>query len=107
MKAYTCTNDETGVGVVVFAETRGKAKAIIIHLDEFDYYTFTELRVYREPRLDSQYQGYSVMDWYNAHDRMALVSLGWYCIEPRIEECISCIAKDACEWYQDRKEESL
>ena len=31
MKAWTAQNDWTGIGVVVFAETRGQARALLLH----------------------------------------------------------------------------
>lgn len=38
MKAYIATDEWNGVSLVVFAETRAKAKEILLHTDEFDMF---------------------------------------------------------------------
>lgn len=104
MKAYSAHNDETGIGVVVFAETRGKAKRILMDTDVMEFYDFTEIRPRREKELDKEYRGRQEMDWYDKDDRIALVKKGWTCTTDSIdpEECQECPAKEWCGEWEDK-----
>lgn len=90
---------------IVFAETRGKAIAAVIGVDQFDDYRFTELFARRAPEIDKYYvDGKWRMDWENMDDRVALVKeRGFYCDEDYFEpeECASCSAKEWCDQYKD------
>ena len=100
MKAWTASNEE-GYGIVVFAETKGKAKAYLMNQDFFDGYDFTEIKVYRAKQFDAAYRGYTKMDWLDATDRIAMVKDGWYCIDVNRDDCEECPAKEYCGEYQD------
>ena len=108
MKAYSAQNEYTGYGTTVFAETRGKAIAAMMHTDTFEGWDFTEIRAYRSPKLDSEYRGHTEMDWCDDLDRMALVKLGWHCGPDSfdLDDCECCCASDYCDKYQDYLEES-
>lgn len=99
MKAYSAWNEYTGFATVVFAETAGKAKAILISTDCFEGFEFTEIRPYRVPELDKEYRGHSEMDWCDDQDRIALVKQGWHCADDafRPDECVACPAGKWCE----------
>ena len=82
MKAWNVTdrNGYAYYSVIVFAETRGKAKSSAIGTDEFPKcdWDFTELRARREPALDGAYRGAWRMEWDNDKDRLAMVRWGGY-----------------------------
>ena len=46
-----------GYSQIVYGETRGKALAYAVHQEEFEDYTYTELRANRIKSLDSYYYG--------------------------------------------------
>lgn len=106
MKAYLAEDrwDPT-FSTVVFAETRGKARAIAQHTDACEDRDFTDIRILREPVLDECYRGVPEMDWYNAGDRLALVKLcGFHCsyeIDLKPEECEKCCAHEDCARYEN------
>lgn len=58
MKAYIAhdKNRDEPLTLVVFAETPGKAKAYAANCEEFDCYSFTDIRVKRCPNLDRFYR---------------------------------------------------
>lgn len=105
MKAYIITDLKgyADYSTVVFAETSGKAKAIAIHTDTFEYYEFTEISARRAPKLDKYYRGQKEMDWFDPSDRVALVKeANFSCsYEYGIEDlmCEDCPAKQWCERY--------
>lgn len=83
MKAWLVRARNCEYATVVFADTRGKARAIAMHTDACEDAKFTDIEVYRKPRLDKYYtSGKKEMDWYNSKDRIALVKhCDFYCIE--------------------------
>lgn len=107
MKAWTAQNDWTGIGVVVFAETRGQARVLLLHSDEFDGFDYIEIPVYRASLFDECYRGEWQMDWYNAEDRIALCKAGWSCIDDAFdpEDCKLCPANKYCDRWEDYQEE--
>ena len=99
-KAYSGSMPEYG-STIVFAESRGKAKSIVKHLEGFDDLDFTDIRVNRCERADSLYKGDREIDWYDPDSRLVLVrDLGWYCY---YEDCEKCIAKEYCLEYLRRE----
>lgn len=102
MKAWKINNlykDET---TVVFAETRGKARAIAQRTDLCEDLAFTEIIIHRFKEADSQYRGHSEMDWYDHDDKMFLLSQGWYCDgDMEYEYCKNCEEKEACAIWKD------
>lgn len=80
MKAWIATDDWSGISVIVFAETAGKAKSTVLYCDGFEDYDYIDLRVRREPKADNQYRGHNVMSPQDDEDCIFLVrDLGWYC----------------------------
>lgn len=109
IKAWN-VSDKNGDGYnyIVYAETRGKAAQIALSHTEgaFDDYTFTELRVLREPKLDDYYSGKWVLDWYDDKDREVMVrEANFYCAydyDPE-DECDNCSGKEWCDRYERRQ----
>lgn len=112
MKAWYCRNrdGQTDYSTIVFAESRGKAKAIAQYTDACEDTPFTEIECVRAKTMDKYYRGLSEMDWYNSQDRIALVKdAGFRCSYElsQIElECDDCPAKEWCERYEPPKEET-
>lgn len=103
MKAYIVSDKTSweGCSTVVFAETRGKAKAIALNTDACEDVEYIDIECYRVPSLDKYYKkGKKEMDWEDKDDRVALCKHGWACID----ECFepeNCPAKKWCYRYQD------
>ena len=112
IKAWN-VSDKNGDGYnyIIYAETRGKAASIAKDCCDgaFDNYTFTELRVLREPTLDEHYYGKTVLDWFDDKDRMLMVKYaGFECgyeYDPGPEECASCSGKLYCQRYARKHKE--
>ena len=99
MKAWTVSDNNGEYGtVIVFAETRGKAKALCLHDDAFGDCEYTDLRVNRFKDYDKYYSGEAKPDfWLDEEHRVRLVrDYGWSCVD-RIESyCEDCPAKEWC-----------
>ena len=100
MKAWQVREIDNPYTTVVFAETRGKAKALALATDACEYAEFINIEVHRRTQLDKYYKvGKREMDWYDPKDRIALVKeLGMSC--EYMEDCEKCSAKKYCEQYQ-------
>lgn len=109
MKAYYASADYLDYATIVFAETRGKAKALALHTDAFEDSEYTDVRVSRRPALDRYYRGLPEMDWENTDDRIAMVrDAGFVCSwEYDIDECECkmCPASEWCARYEEMKDE--
>ena len=102
LKAWQAYNYNVEYSTVVFADTRGKARALAMNTDAFEDTPFTEIRICRLPQLDNEYRGHWEMDWYDDKDRLALVKkCSWQCVEPEFDDCETCVAKEYCEYYAD------
>jgi hypothetical protein len=109
LKAYSVRDEQSDCdySTVVFAQTRGKARALALSTDACEWAEFKDVRVLRVPELDECYRGRWEMDWNNPEDRIALVKHGWHCsYEIDDPECESCEAKEWCDRYDERKRES-
>lgn len=110
MKAYLVTNRITyEYSVVVFAESSGKAKALVLGGDGFEYDLFTELSAYRKPELDPFYKGRRFMDWEDPDDRIAMVRYGGYVCSDEakeFEDCKECPAREWCSEAEDEEAEA-
>ncbi len=97
--------DEDNNSLVVFAETRGKAKTIALKDESFREYNFCELQARRFPIADSKYDGREKMDWENPQDRMFLVKeCDWSCLDWDDEHrCKKCVAKEYCLAYNEER----
>ena len=106
MKAWLVRNEIDCCATVVFAETRGKARALALHTDTCEDLTFIEVLVYRLPKADKCYkQGKWELDWYNPKDRVFFVKeLGFSCNDIDLYVCEQCSAKEYCDKYKDEKE---
>lgn len=106
MKAWLVREKYELGATVVFAETRGKAKALAQHTEACEDVHFLDIDVYRKPALDKYYvEGKKEMCWFNSEDRIALVKDGNFVCDPDYwewEDCESCSAKDYCDKYKDR-----
>lgn len=111
MKAYIISdrNGDSGVFMVVFAETRGKALGYAVHIDEWCDWGFTGLRATRCGALDQYYRGEPEMDWYNDDDRVAMVRYGgFHCsyeYDTVEDDCKSCPAYEWCERGEEAEED--
>lgn len=105
MKAWKAETEYGEYSLVVFAETRGKARAIAAGCEEFEDDKFTDIEIRRYPAMDCMYKGASVADWDDPKTRRYLVKeLGWRCAERFISECEICPAKDVCPSWEGENE---
>lgn len=106
MKAWFVRKKDEFCATVVFAETRGKARALAMHTDACEDADFCDIEVHRKPNMDKYYQkGKREMDWYKADDRIALVKdAGFRCDTDYLdrEDCDYCPARNHCDVFQDR-----
>jgi hypothetical protein len=109
MKAWLVRNEIDCCATVVFAETRGKARALALHTDTCEDLNFIEIVVNRLPKADKYYKkGKIELDWLNPKDRIIFVKeLGFICLE-YVEPfmCESCSAKQYCDKYKDWENEN-
>lgn len=107
MKAWFVREKDGDCATVVFAETRGKARALAMHTDACADAQFTDIEVRREPHMDKYYkEGKTEMDWENPKDRIALVKeCGFRCEYSEPYFCDDCPAKQFCGTYEEYIEE--
>ena len=103
MKAWQVEEVYEGYAVIVFAETRNKAKYLATQCnDALQEYGYADVRAVRMPQLD-RYAGDKphVMDFETNEDRLIMVrDAGFSCIEPEYDDCEKCVAKDYCDVYE-------
>lgn len=108
MKAWLVREKDEFGATVVFAETRGKARALAILTEACEDANFTDIEVRRKPQMDKYYKdGKKEMDWFNSKDRIALVKdANFVCDADYLqwEDCDTCSAKEYCDRYQDHLE---
>lgn len=87
--------------VVVFAETRNKARYLALSTECCEDCDYTDIAVTRLPQIDKYYEeGKIEMDWQNQKDRLALVrECGFTCEDCVIDECYDCLANEFCDQY--------
>lgn len=109
MKAWLVRERDGEYATIVFAETRGKARANAMATDACEDAHFCDIEVTRKPNFDKYYKdGKREMEWYDDADRLALVKEGgFYCVDMFIEECENCPAKEYCDQYQDYLTEEM
>ena len=109
MKAWLVRQKDAFCAEVVFAETRGKARALATHTDIVNYADFIDIEVHRMPKADKYYkEGKWRLDWVNPQDRIALVKdCGFMCDFEYFDlnDCKVCSAKEYCDMYKDRQAE--
>lgn len=103
MKAWLVREKDEFCAEVVFAETRGQAKALAFHTDCCDGANFTDIEAHRIPQVDKYYKdGKWHLDWENTQDRIVLVKeCGFGCEYIDMALCEDCPAKQYCDSYQD------
>lgn len=105
MKAWLVREKDEYCAEIVFAETRGKARALALSSDCCEYAKFTDIEAYRMPQADKYYkEGKWHLDWENPQDRIALVKdCGFVCdIEYwEFADCKECSAKEYCDRYKE------
>lgn len=104
MKAWIVDDKDGDSSTVVFAETRGKARAVARWTDGCEDMEFIEIRPRRFPDADKMYRGKREMDWYDPSDRRFLCEHGWYCFDYDYDECRECPAADVCEQGKQKAE---
>ena len=86
-KAWVSYNYLKNIAMVVYADTKGKAKSYLMHTEIFDDYGFMDIDVYRAKSLDylDRPDGY-IMDWNKDEDIMAILQgIGLWCIGSKIK----------------------
>ena len=110
LKAWLVREKDEFAATVVFAETRGKAKAIARYTDACEDVPYTHIEATRMPEADKYYrEGKVELDWNDPTDRIALVrDCGFRCDYDSfdLEDCAVCPAKEHCDLYIDRMCES-
>lgn len=97
MKAWKAEPKDGEYAIIVFAETRGKARYIALHSEAFEYFDFIDIEARRYPVADSLYRGQKIADWYDTETRVFLVKeLGWRCTDVYYSECLRCPANKYC-----------
>ena len=90
MKAWSVMDRENECGCIVFAETRGKARAAAMGCAGLDLSEWNEVEVLRLPDLDGKRDAPCVLDW--EKDGRIYYEAGWW-----VEGAPSC---DCCGLYQ-------
>lgn len=106
MKAWLVREKDEVSATVVFAETRGKARALAMCTETCEDVAFCDIEVRRKPQLDKYYRdGKKEMDWFDNKDRIALVKeCNFYCVDVDIDNCEDCPAKKYCDECEAQKE---
>lgn len=111
MKAWLVREKDEFCAEIVFAETRGKARALALSTDCCENAKFTDIEVRRKPQVDKYYkEGKWHLDWENPQDRIVLVKeCGFYCDIDCFDlaDCDICSAKEYCEMYRVKKLETF
>lgn len=106
MKAWIIKgeNIDGGCADIVYAETRGKAKAIALkYSDQFEGFEYTDLKAKRFKEFDQYYKGVEYPDvWYDKELKVILVrDYFWHC-HYTDEYCDDCPAREYCDlWEED------
>lgn len=105
LKAWMAVSSDGDFATIVFAENRGKAKALAMLTDTCCDMAYTDIRVYRTKDFDCLYDGKWEIDYYNDATWRKMVEHGWRCAvgSEDYEECLVCPANDICEEYKEHK----
>ena len=110
MKAWLVREKDEFCATVVFAETRGKARALALYTEYCEGADFCDIEVNRKPQMDKYYTpGKKEMDWDIAKDRIALVKDCGFICDPDIrewEDCETCPAKLFCDGAEEGSEDN-
>ena len=107
MKAWLVGEKGEPCATVVFAETRGKARALALYTECCEGADFCDIEANRQPQMDKYYTpGKTEMDWDIAKDRIALVKDCGFICDPDYwewEDCETCPAKLFCDKAKERR----
>lgn len=104
MKAWLVREKDESNATVVFAETKGKAKAKALYTDCCNDAEYVNIEATRLKHIDKYYNGKSELDWDNPHDRLILIrDVGFMCEETSYC-CESCVGKDYCDEYTEQED---
>jgi hypothetical protein len=107
VKAWIANEQNEFYCVVIFAETREKARYKALQYTEcFEDAGYKDIRCTRIPVADKMYNGRDYMDWCDPDDRLFLVKeCGFECDYVfdgmGIEGCEKCSAKEFCDIYKN------
>lgn len=105
MKAWIVKERDEFSAAVVFAETRGKARALAQFTECCEDVRFTDIEVRRMPQADKYHKdGKMQLDWCDPRDRLILVKeCGFVCNYDWLDydECPTCSAREYCDQYKD------
>ena len=106
MKAWYIRNkNDSFFATVVFAETRGKAKAVALTTDTCEDCDFNDIQATRVPELDDAYRGVSEMDWDDPDERIRMVKdAGFSCLSD-LGDCYACPAEEWCDRAKELEHE--
>ena len=109
MKAWLVREKDEFGATVVFAETRGKAKALARSTHACEDVPYVRIEATRMEEVDKYYRpGKTELDWQNPEDRVVLAKeCGFHCDYDAFDlgDCAKCSAKEFCDLYKDRIEE--
>lgn len=110
IKAWLVREKDEFCAAVVFAETRGKARALAQRTEACEDVAFLDIEVRRCRAADKHYRkGKKELDWQVSADRIALVKdCGFQCSPEAYapEDCPACPAAKWCDLYQGQLVES-
>lgn len=106
VKAWLAYAEGDFCQTIVFAKTRGKARAIAKYTDACEDSDFCNIVVSRLPKADKYYkEGKIQFDWDNPQDRLILVKeFDFTCETTNEERCEECSAKEHCIRYSEEKD---
>lgn len=102
MKAWFVMPKHDDVSTIVFAETRGKARAVALRTEACEDADFCDIEVRRMPECDKCYkEGKREIDWTDPDDVAILEALGLTCEAPQWRsECDMCPRSPYCGLHQ-------
>ena len=101
-KAWVAYNYSKNIAMVVYADTKSKAKSYLMHTETFDDYGLMDINVYRAKSLDylDRPDGY-IMDWNKDEDMIPMVKeFNMHCYEIT-EECKECCVYEWCNKFEE------
>jgi len=92
MKAWVVTSESAEVQMIVFAETRGRAKTLALKTDWLEDEDYADIRCKREPKLDAiaKEKGEYIIDGSLEFHARIMRGLGWRAYDGRIDRCEKC-----------------
>jgi broad specificity phosphatase PhoE len=92
MKAWVVTSEAAEVQIIVFAETRGRAKTLALKTDWLEAEDYADIRCRREPKLDAiaKEKGEHIIDGSLVSHARIMRGLGWRAYDGRIDWCEKC-----------------